>query len=83
MAKAKKRKTRAPGGDVPERIAAALERLAPGALANNPPVVGDAFVPAEISPFGHPVLAHGHERATALRSWDRLRVCAGLAESTG
>ena len=36
--------TGAPGSDVLKRIAAALERLAPGALASAAPAAGDAFV---------------------------------------
>jgi poly-gamma-glutamate synthesis protein (capsule biosynthesis protein) len=44
-------------------------------------VVGDDFVPVEISHVGHPLPARGDDRATALRAWDRLRACTGLAET--
>jgi hypothetical protein len=42
-------------------------------------VVGDDLVPAVVSPFGLPALAHGHDRTSALRAWGRLRSCTGLA----
>ncbi len=44
MANGKTSRTGAPGSDVLKRIAAALERLAPGALASAAPAAGDAFV---------------------------------------
>jgi predicted AAA+ superfamily ATPase len=44
MAKATRNKPGAPAGDVLKRIASALERLAPGAMASTAPASGDAFV---------------------------------------
>ena len=44
MAKAKGRRAAAANGEVLKRIASALERLAPGAVANGAPASGDAFV---------------------------------------
>ena len=44
MAKAKKSKADAPDDAVLKRIASALDRLAPGAMANTAPAMGDAFV---------------------------------------
>ena len=44
MAKARKSKADAPDDAVLKRIASALDRLAPGAMANTAPATGDAFV---------------------------------------
>jgi poly-gamma-glutamate capsule biosynthesis protein CapA/YwtB (metallophosphatase superfamily) len=46
-------------------------------------VVGDDFVPAEISPFGRPVPVHGRGRSHALRAWERLRACTRLTDAPG
>ncbi len=45
----------------------------------NGEVVGDSWVPARIGTDGRPTPLHGEQAGTAMRRWQALRACSGLA----